>query len=229
MFIYFLVLIIYSLILIFLIEGSFLTSPEESKIAALKSGTTIVGLRTNDFVILVSDKQSTMGAMASDLEAQKIYPITRNIALGLAGGLGDSAQMIRILRMHSSLYEKERNKKISTKALTTLAANIFNANRFLPFEAFFVVGGCVDKPELYTIDPFGGFSEQRKYTSIGSGCTFAMGVLDSKYKEKMSKEEAINLACEAIKASKKRDVFTGGEKIDVYIIDKKGIEFVVRE
>ena len=114
-------------------------------------------------------------------------------------------------------------------ALTTLAANIFNANRYYPYEAFFVVGGYINFPELFAVDPIGGFGEQKKFTSIGSGSPFAMGVLDTKYKEKMTKEEAINLVCEAIRASKKRDINTGGEKIDLYIVDKKGIENIKKD
>jgi proteasome beta subunit len=173
--------------------------------------------------------QSTLGYIASDVETQKVFPITSNVALGLAGSLGDASQMIRILKMHASIYESERNKKMKTKALITLTANIFNANRYYPFEAYFIFGGYVDGPELYSVDPLGGISSEKKYTSTGSGMTFAMGVLDNKYKEKMSKDEAINLVCDAIRSSKKRDIYTGGEKIDIYIIDKKGIENIKKE
>ena len=206
-----------------------MVSHEENKITTLKSGTTIVGLKTNDFVILASDKKSTMGYMASDLETQKVYPITSNAALALAGTVGDASQMIRVLKMQSSLYENERNKKMSVKALMTLTANILNANRYYPYMIGFIMGGYVNGPELYSIDAVGGANETKKYTTSGSGGEFAMGVLDSKYKEKMSRDEAINLVCDAIKSSKKRDVMSGGEKTDIYIIDKKGIEFIQRE
>lgn len=204
-------------------------SHEDTKLTTLKSGTTIVGLKTNDFVIIASDMQSTLAHIVSDFEVQKVFPITSNVALGLAGSLGDASQMIRVLKMQSSLYENERNKKMNVKALITLTANIFNANRYYPYEAFFIMGGYIDKPELYSIDPIGGITTEKRYTSTGSGMTFAMGVLDNKYKEKMSRDEAINLVCEAIRSSKKRDIYTGGEKIDIYIIDKKGIENIKKD
>jgi len=203
-------------------------SNQDSKMATLKSGTTIVGLKTNDFVIVASDQQSTLGHIVGDEDAKKVFSVTKNIVLGLAGSLGDAAQMIRILKMQASLYENERNKKMNVKALTTLAANIFNANRYYPYEAFFIVGGVVNNPELYSIDPIGGVSPIRNYTATGSGMTFAMGVLDNKYKENLSKNDAINLIVDAIKGSKKRDVFSGGEKIDIYFIDKNGIEQILK-
>lgn len=202
---------------------------EDGKLATLKSGTTIVGLKTNDFVIVASDKQSTLGNMAHDLDTQKVYPITSNIALALAGSVGDAAQMIRILKLQSSLYENERNKKMNTKALVTLCANILNANRYYPYMAGFIFGGYVNKPELFGMDAIGGLNEFTKYTTDGSGCEFALGVLDNKYKDNMSKNDAINLIVEAIRTSKKRDVYTGGEKIDIYFIDKKGIEFIQKD
>lgn len=204
-------------------------SHSEDKLTTLKSGTTIVGLKTNDFVILASDKQTTFGYSANDLETQKVFPIKKNIALALAGTVGDAAQMIRILKMQAAIYENERNKKISTNALITLTANILNANRYYPYMAGFIFGGYIDKPELFAIDAVGGLNEFKKYTANGSGADFAMGVLDTKYKEKLSKEDAIAMITEAINASKKRDIFTGGEKIDLYFIDKKGIEFIQKE
>lgn len=200
-----------------------------NNINSLKSGTTIVGLRTDDFVIVASDQQSTMGYMADGLDVQKVHPITSNIVFGLAGSVGDAQQLIRVLKMESSMYENERNKKMSVKALVTLSSNIFNANRYYPYQTFFVIGGYLTKPELYGIDLIGGFDKKTNYTATGSGMTFALGVLDNKYNENMSKKEAIDLIVEAIKGSKKRDVFTGGENIDIYFVTKKGIENIKRK
>lgn len=206
-----------------------MVSHEDNKLTILKTGTTIVGLKTNDFVILASDQQTTMGYRADSLSTQKVHPITKNIVLAEAGNAGDSSQMIRVLKMQSSLYENERNKRIGVKALMTLTANILNANRYYPYMIGFIIGGFVTSPELYSIDAVGGASEQKTFTTSGSGGDYAMGVLENKYKEKMSKSEAITLVCEAIRSSKKRDIYTGGLQIDIYIIDKNGIENIKKE
>lgn len=193
---------------------------------SLKSGTTVAGLRTNDFVIVASDRQSTMGHAAFDLECRKTHKITDNIVIALAGQLGDASHIIRVLKMQSSTYEAERTKKMSVKALTTLTSNILNANRMYPFLTFFIVGGFLDKPELYTLDLVGGMSEERRYITGGSGSDFAMGVFDNSYKENLTKKEALDLVVDAIRASKKRDIHTGGEKIDLFYVDKNGIEHI---
>ncbi len=198
----------------------------ESKVESLKTGTTIVGLKTNDFVILASDKQSTFGYSVDSYEVQKIYPITNNLVLAIAGSVGDALQVIRVLKMQASIYENERNKKMNSKALMNLTANVLNSNRYYPYQAIFISGGFIDSAELYDIDANGGFQNISKTISHGSGSNFATSILDKGYKEKMTKEEAINLVCDAINAGKKRDVFTGGENIDIYFINKNGIEFI---
>ncbi len=199
---------------------------DENKPEALKSGTTIVGIKTNDFVILASDKQSTMGYTKSNLEVQKLFPITNNLVLAIAGSVGDAQQVIRVLKMQASIYENERNKRMNANALMTLTSNVLNSNRYYPYMVGFIVCGFVDKPELLETDAYGGMQNNLKLVSIGSGSSFATSILDKGYKEKMTKEEAIALVCDAINASKKRDIFTGGENIDIYFINKHGMEFI---
>jgi proteasome beta subunit len=113
---------------------------------------------------------------------------------------------------------------MSTKAVATYLANYLNANRYYPFFAGFIMIGYKDKPEMYSTDVVGGFGQAYDFTSIGSGSTFAMGVLDKGYSANMNKNDAIELVVDSIKASRKRDVYTGGDKIDILLITKDGIE-----
>ena len=85
----------------------------DGKVESLKTGTTIVGLRTNDFVVLASDKQSTFGYSVDSYEVQKIHPITNNLVLAIAGSVGDALQVIRVLKMQASLYEMKEIKNES--------------------------------------------------------------------------------------------------------------------
>ncbi len=198
---------------------------DHNELKVLKTGTTTVGLKTNEFVIIAADKQSTLGNVKNSIVCKKVHPITKNVAISIAGSVGDAFQMIRILKMQASLYENERNKKISGKAVVTLTSNILNSNRYYPYMISFIVGGYINSPELYSTDAVGGAEEIDNYTSTGSGSDYAVSVLDNKYKENLTKDQAIKLVCEAINASKKRDIYTGGKGIDLLFIDKKGIEY----
>ena len=55
-----------------------------------------------------------------------------------------------------------------------------------------IVGGVVDKPIMYTLDPLGSVLPD-EYAAVGTGAEMALGVLDPQYKANMTKDEAIDL------------------------------------
>ena len=191
-----------------------------------KSGTTIVGLVGRDYAILASDKQGTLGNLAYDLDTQKLYSLNKNNYVGLAGTLGDAQKVIRVMNAEIKLYETERNKTMSTKAIATFLSNYLNSNRYYPYFAGFVLVGYDTAPHLFGTDSIGGFGEHREFSAIGSGSTFAIGVLDKGYDKEMSKEDAITLVSDSIKSSRKRDIYSGGTTIDIIVFTKDKVELL---
>lgn len=192
------------------------------KFQEMKTGTTTVGIIGTDFVLLAADQQATMGYMAADDDARKIYKITDKVAVTISGTVGDSLAIIRFLRAQASLYEIERGTNITPNALTSLLSNILNGNRYYPFIFMPIVGGINTKPELYEVTPFGDVSEKKKYGVTGSGTEYAVSALDADYTEGMSEDDALALAVKAISISRNRDINSGGKSITVAIIDKAG-------
>ena len=188
----------------------------------LKTGTTTIGLVTKDAVVLAADMRASMGHLAYDEEVNKIYKISNNVALTIAGSVGDALALVRFLRSHAKLFEIERETKITPKAIATFVSNILNSNRFYPFLVQFIIGGVNTKPELFDVDPSGGLLERKKFAVTGSGTELAMAVLDENYNENLSTEQGIELAVRAVKASKKRDIYSGGIAVNIMIIDKNG-------
>lgn len=203
-------------------------SSNESSESVLKSGTTLVGILGKDYVILASDKQSSMGHLVSSTTVEKLRVISPKIALAAAGGVGDIHQITRVLKAEAKLYESERGKDISVKALTTFLSNVLNANRYYPYHTGIILGGYVNEPELYSTDVVGGISKITEYEAVGSGGELAMGTLEHNYKPNMSKDEAIKLAVSAVNSARKRDVYSGGIGIDVYVMTKSGMEKLLK-
>jgi len=185
-----------------------------------KTGTTTVGLVGKDFVLLAADQQATMGNMAADDDAAKVYKITNRVGLTISGAVGDSLAVIRFLKAQANLYEIERGIKITPRAITTLLSNVLNNNRYYPYIFMPIVGGINKQPQLYELTPFGCISKKKKYAVTGSGTELAIGILDSDYKEGMTQDESIQLAVKAIMVSKNRDIYTGGRGISMVIITK---------
>lgn len=189
-----------------------------------KTGTTTVGLVAGNAVILAADQRATMGHLASEEDFQKVYKITDNIGVTIAGSVGDALTLIRFIRSHAKLYEIERETQMSGKALSTYLSNVLHGNRYYPFIAQFILGSYNSGPELYTIAPYGDIIQKKDYTVSGSGTEFALSALDQGYKKGLTTQEAVDLAVKAVKAAKRRDVFSGGMAVNILIVTKDGIQ-----
>jgi len=195
----------------------------------LKTGTTTVGIMCKDCIILAAESKSTMGWLIAGKEVQKIHQIDDKVALTISGGVGDAQALIRIVRAEINIYKLTRNTEITVKAIATLLSNVLSQSRWYPYIFMPIIGGADrDGLHLYSVDPAGG-AEEDKFTSTGSGSPVAYGVLEDGFKDGMLKEDGIRLAVRAIRSARERDVFSGGKKINVLVIDRNGMEFVREE
>ncbi len=192
-----------------------------------KTGTTTVGIKVKDGVVLAADTQASLDHMVETLNIKKILPITDRIAITTAGSVGDVQMLARLLEAEARYYQFSWGRTLTTRAMANLLSNLLNENKWFPYMVQIIIGGYVDEPELANLDPLGGLVFD-KYTATGSGSPFAIAILEDGYKEDMSIEEARELALRAVRTAGKRDVYTGERKVQVMTITKDGMkeEFV---
>ncbi len=197
----------------------------------VKKGTTTIGIKGKDFVVLAADRQATMGSIVADPRAKKILKISDKMAITTAGLVGDAQMIVRFLRARVKRMEMEEGKHPSPRKVVSLLSAVLNANRTFPYWVELIVGAYDKEPFLVSMDAVGSVSEVKDFTATGSGSPVALGVLESKYKEDMKKDEAIKLAVSAIEAARRIDIYTGGKEpgIDVVVIDKDGVKFLSDE
>ncbi|VVB75844.1 Proteasome subunit beta [Candidatus Tiddalikarchaeum anstoanum] len=189
-----------------------------------KKGTTTVGIKVKEGIVLAADKRASMGYLVSNSNAEKIHFIDESTAMTFAGSVADSQMLLRFLKSQLELYKLKKGKKAGANAITTLLSHFLfsNGHSFSPFMIQFIVGGAdEDGFRLFSLDMLGSKMEEDKFTSTGSGSPVAFGVLEEGFKDDMNLSEAQKLAVHAIKAAIKRDMPTG-DGIDVIIIDKDG-------
>ncbi len=184
-------------------------------------GTTTVGITTENEVVLATEKRASMGNLIASKTAEKVYKITDFSAITISGIVGDGQNLAKTLRVESNLYEKRRGKSISIEALASMGSNIM---RSFFFFALPLLGGVDEEPPIFTLDPSGGAMEE-KYASTGSGSTMAYGVLEDRYEENMSFEDAKLLAVKSVESAMERDT-ASGDGITLAIITEKGFERV---
>jgi len=186
-------------------------------------GTTTIGVVCNDGVILGTDTRATMGTYVASKHAKKVYQITDNLAMTIAGGVAVAQKVVEILKVNARLYDLEKNRPMPVKSAARLVSNLLFSNREvgmpLPMQA--LVGGFDETgPHVYNLDPYGSLNEE-KMVSTGSGSPFAYGVLEAEFKEDSSVAEMLTVVVRAVDAAMKRDV-ASGDNFDIAIIDSNG-------
>jgi proteasome beta subunit len=192
--------------------------------ARVVHGTTTVGLKTKEAVILAADKRASQGYFVAHKKVKKIVKIDDHIALTTAGLVADAQVLASHLSIIARRHKLEYGTPISVKSLASFLALILNANKYFPYEVQLLLGGYDDEPRLFAFTWFGDFFEE-EYTVTGSGSPVAAGVLEDGYSESLTTDEAIKLAVAAVRSAIKRDVFTG-EAIDVAVISSEGIKML---
>ena len=195
----------------------------------LKTGTTTVGIVCSDGVILAADKRATAGHLIVDKRAQKVHKINENIAVTIAGGVSDAQLAIKLIRAEIKLKEVRTGKTSTVKEVANLLGNLLynQIRRMIPGIAHFLVAGR-DSRGVYLYDcfPDGSVTQIRDFFSSGSGSVFALGVLETQFKEGLSVNEGADLAKLAINTSLKRDS-ASGNGIDIISIKSDGIKNIV--
>jgi len=189
----------------------------EMSVETLKTGTTTVGIKTKEGVILASERRATMGNIIAHSHVQKVFSISDNIGMTIAGLVGDAQLMVRFLQSEVAMYNMKRGAPMSVGAAATLVANVIRQGFYLGL----IVGGHDHKGgHIFSIDGAGGCIEDQ-YVSVGSGSLFALGVLEGKYKEDMTEKEGVDLAISALNSAIRRDSASGDGML-ISVINKNG-------
>jgi len=192
-------------------------------------GTTTIGIICDKGVVLATERRATMGNFIASRDAQKIYRITDNAAMTIAGSVGDGQRLARILQVEAKLYELRRHGGMSINALSMLLSNILAEVRYAPYYVQILIGG-VDKAgaKIYSLDPLGGRIVEEKFVSTGSGSPIAYGVLEDRYKPGMKVDDGVELAARALESAMKRDS-ASGNGMQFCVITAEKFEIFERE
>jgi len=188
----------------------------------VKTGTTTVGISTENGVIIATDRRASLGGrFVSNKQVQKVEQIHPTAAMTLVGSVGGAQSFIRSLRAEADLYEVRRDEPLSIHALATLAGNFARGGPYFAINP--IVGGVdEDGSHVYSVDPAGGVLED-DYTVTGSGTMVATGTIEGQYDPEMSLDEARDLAIRAVNAAAERDTGSGNGVVLAEITDE-GVE-----
>ena len=191
---------------------------------AVKRGTTSIGVLFNEGVVLVTLK------MAADLSRQnnlsdKIQKIDDHVGAVICGFLADGRVLIEDARVHAQVYRITYDEPVHVEGTAKSIADKMQLytqyGGVRPFGVALLIGGVDESgPSLIEIDPSAtiyNWSAQ----AIGRGAQEALKVLKKRWKEGLSRDEAIDIALSALKAAEKT---VSPQEVELVIITKEKYE-----
>ena len=189
---------------------------------AVKRGTTSLGVKSKEGIVLLVDKRTT-SKLVETKSIEKIFQIDDHIGAATSGLVADARTLIERARMESQINKITYNEPIRVEALAKRICDMkqmYTQNGGVrPFGSALIIGGVTNGGcKLFETGPSGALIEY-KATAIGSGRTAAMEVFEENYKEDLNIGEAIDLALDAVYEATEGK--TTAESVEIAVIDKE--------
>lgn len=134
----------------------------------------------------------------------------------------DCQYWLAYLGVQCRLHELRQKQRISVAAASKILANLVYSYKGMGLSMGTMITGVTpsEGPALYYIDSDGTRLSGNLFC-VGSGQTFAYGVLDAQYKYDLEDDEALELGRRSILAATHRDAYSGGY-INLYHVKEDG-------
>ena len=183
-------------------------------------GATAVGITFNDGVVFASERRIAYGNFVVSKTTKKTFVITPHVGAACAGLVADMQILSLQIAALAKIRRMEIKRDVPPNTVAKMMSNMMYERRFFPLLTQVIVGGLVDKPTIYTLDPLGSVLPD-DYAAVGTGAEMALGVLDPQYKKDLTEAQAVDLAVKSVRAASMRDS-ASGDNIDVLVMNKDG-------
>jgi len=168
---------------------------------AVKRGTTAVGIKAKDGVVLIVDKRVSSKLLeASSIE--KIFKIDEHIGVASSGLVGDARALVDRARVECQINRVSYDEPIEVEALSKKLCDhmqtLTQYGGIRPYGTALLIAGVSDGDcRLFETDPSGTLLEY-KATGIGIGRPAAMKVFEEEYTPEIEVKDAILLGLKAL-------------------------------
>jgi len=191
------------------------------KMTDFAKGTTTLAFEFKEGVLVAVDARATQGSFISSNQVRKVIEINDYILGTMAGGAADCQFWEKYIAMQCRVYELRNGTAPSVAMASMMLCGIMRQYKGygLSMGTMFT-GSDKNGASLYYIDNDATRLRGRLF-AVGSGGTFAYGVLDTNYRWDMSLDEAVALGIRAIASATYKDSASGGV-VRVYHVTNHG-------
>ena len=183
---------------------------------SVPQGTTVLGLKYADGVIMAGDRRATAGYTVADAKMRKVFAADDYSAIAIAGAAGQAIEMVKLFQLELEHYEKITGDRLSLEGKANRLAQMIRSNFPLALQGLVVVplfGGfdhTIREGRIFYYDATGGRWEEDDFQTTGSGGQPAKNSLKKRWQPGLTRDEAIRVAVEALIDAAEDDVATGG-------------------
>jgi len=192
---------------------------------AVSQGAMTMGLVYKDGVLLIADRR-IMDKLQVAESIRKINKIDNHILSTFSGLTSDARVLVKKCRVFAQQHKLTYGEPVDVEGVVKYICDTEQMHTLYggirPFGISFLVGG-VDKKgkQLFVTEPSGIYSGY-KAKAIGLNSTEANKLLEKKYKDNLSKDDAVKLAIDIFKQVLEKEFNL--ERLEAQAVTEKGIE-----
>lgn len=191
---------------------------------AVKRGTTSIGIKCSEGIVLAVDKRTTSNLVEAT-SIEKIFKIDEHIGAATSGLVADARALVERARVEAQINKITYSEPIRVDSLSKKLCDMLQMytqnGGVRPFGSALIIGGVYDGScKLFETDPSGALIEY-KATAIGSGRSAAMDIFENQYKDDMNLNDAIKLALTAINEATEHETTANNVEIAVIKCDEE--------
>lgn len=190
---------------------------------AVKKGTTTIGLKFKDGVILIVDKRVS-SRLVEPTSIEKIYNIDKFIGCATSGLVADARILVdkarEEARNHTMIYNENIAVEVLVKKVCDFKQNYTQYGGVRPFGTALLMAGTDDLgAHLFETDPSGALVAY-KAGCIGSGRPVVMDLFEKEFQDNMSYEDAMVLGLKALSSAVEDKPTPQTVEVGVVMLDK---------
>jgi len=168
---------------------------------AVKRGTTAVGIKVREGVVLLVDKRVSSRLIEAH-SIEKIFQIDDHIGAATSGLVADARALIDRARVEAQVnrvsYDEPIGVEVISKKICDHKQTFTQYGGTRPYGTSLLIAGVEDStPRLFETDPSGALLEY-KATAIGAGRAAVIDTFETEYNEEMTFNDAVFLGVEAL-------------------------------
>jgi len=192
---------------------------------SVKRGTTTVGLKYRDGLILIIDKRLTNTLVIAD-SIEKMFQIDDHIGATTSGLVADARQLIERARIQCQVNRMTYGNSISVPALVKKMGDFMQSftqyGGARPFGTALLIAGSDDADfHLYELDVSGAYLAYNA-GGIGVGKALVIDYFENNWKPNMTQNAAIKMGLEALNDS--MDDSLNHDAVEIAVVNSDGYQ-----